>query len=113
MSESRARLIRVRVSDDEYQQIVARAERTHCFTLSEYVRRMALHGKIEVRQNRELDFETVDQLRRIGINLNQMTRKFHETGQQPPPELEPLLEKLSALVDEQIRLSLAAAGMGY
>ncbi len=49
MSESRARLIRVRVSDDEHQQIVVRAERTHCFTLSEYIRRMALHGKIEVR----------------------------------------------------------------
>ncbi len=55
----------------------------------------------------------MDQLRRIGINLNQMTRKFHETGQQPPPELEPLLEKLSVFVDEQIRRSLAAAGMSY
>ena len=108
MSESRARLIRVRVSDDEHQQIVVRAERTHCFTLSEYIRRMALHGKIEVRQSRAMDGETLDQLRRLGVNLNQMTRQFHETGQRPPSELEPLLKKLSALVDEQIRLALVA-----
>ena len=111
MSENRARLIRVRVSEEEHRTITTRAERTHCFSLSEYVRRMALHGKIEVRQSRELDGETLDQLRRLGVNLNQMTRQFHETGQRPPPELEPLLEKLGAFVDEQIRRSLAAAGI--
>lgn len=112
MSESRARLIRVRVSEEEHRTITARTERAHCFSLSEYVRRIALHGKIEVRQSRELDGEALDQLRRLGVNLNQMTRQFHETGQRPPPELEPLLEKLGAFVDEQIRRSLAANGVG-
>jgi hypothetical protein len=89
MSENRARLIRVRVSEEEHRTITARAKRTHCFSLSEYVRRMALHGKIEVRQSREMDGEILDQLRRLGVNLNQMTRQFHETGQRQASTLDP------------------------
>jgi len=33
MSENRARLIRVRVSEEEHRTITARAERAHCFSL--------------------------------------------------------------------------------
>jgi mobilization protein NikA len=40
----------------------------------------------------------LDQLRRLGNNLNQMVRHLHQTGELLPPDLEPLLKDIRDLI---------------
>jgi hypothetical protein len=54
-------------------------------TLSDFVRAMLVHGRLKVVQDvRQFDSELYDQLRRIGVNLNQAVYKLHSTGDAPP-----------------------------
>ncbi len=53
---------------------------------SNYGRKMLLTGQVVLLQTTRPDPATFDQLRRIGVNLNQAVYKFHATGE-PPPEL--------------------------
>lgn len=50
---------------------------------SEYMRRQALMGRVIVRERRVIDHATFDQLRRIGVNLNQLTRLANQAGEVP------------------------------
>ena len=49
------------------------------------------------------DFETVDQLRRIGVNLNQLARVANKTGYMLDG-LEEALAKVDQLLDRMIEL---------
>jgi hypothetical protein len=40
-----------------------------------------------------------DQLVRLGNNLNQMVRHLHRTGDPLPPDLEPLLKDIRAIIE--------------
>lgn len=62
---------------------------------SDYLRKLLLTGKVVVRENRSLDYATFDQLRRIGVNLNQLTRVANRTGNIPVelPEALALVER--------------------
>ena len=51
---------------------------------SEYGRKMLLTGKVVLVQTTKPDPATFDELRRIGVNLNQAVHKFHATGEVPP-----------------------------
>jgi hypothetical protein len=51
---------------------------------SEYIRRQALTGRVTVQEKRTLDPAVFDQIRRIGVNLNQLTRLAHKEGKIPP-----------------------------
>ena len=73
------RLPHIRCTEDEYAAVQRRAEQAGV-NLSVYVRDMALNGAVNVTQERRLDFKTADQLRRIGVNLNQQTKVFNATG---------------------------------
>lgn len=98
-TNKRTKRLTMRYTDTEYAAISSRAERAG-MTLSEYVRDMALSGKVEVHENRH-DFQTMDQLRRIGINLNQLTKVANATGD-IPPSLQTLTSKLTAFLDDFI-----------
>ena len=62
---------------------------------SAYARKMLLTGKVVRVQSQKPDPETMEELRRIGINLNQAVHKFHATGNAPPA-----LESAAAAVEE-------------
>ena len=47
---------------------------------SEYVRMQALRGQVVVQKKRGLDPAVFDELRRIGVNLNQLARRANQTG---------------------------------
>lgn len=47
---------------------------------SEYLRRQALDGRVVIQHRRALDHASFDQLRRIGVNLNQLTRIANQRG---------------------------------
>ena len=42
-------------------------------SLTDYARQQLLRGRVVVHKTRQLDHAVFDQLRRIGVNLNQLT----------------------------------------
>lgn len=86
----------VRCTKGEYASIQVRASQAN-MTVTEFIRRMALAGEVIVQESRH-DFQTVDQLRRIGININQQMVVLHST-REAPPELVRLWSKLETILD--------------
>lgn len=89
-------MLRCRMRPAEYLRIRRAAHKAN-MSLSDYSRRMLLSGTVTVPQTQTLDPEVFDQLRRIGINLNQAVRKLHSTGRIPPE-----LARASAVVESFI-----------
>ena len=87
----------IRCTVEEKQKIYDLSQKAG-LSISAYVREMAIKGKIVVRQN-DVDFESVQQLRKLGINLNQQTKKLNATGIMPY-ELKSLWKKLDNLLDK-------------
>jgi hypothetical protein len=89
-------MLRCRLRPAEYLRIQRAAQKAD-MSLSDYVRAMLLSGQVIVRQMQSLDPEAFDQLRRIGINLNQAVHKLHATGRIPPE-----LASAAAIVERYI-----------
>jgi mobilization protein NikA len=81
--DQRSEILRCRMRPAEYLRILRAAERSN-LSLSDYTRTMLLSGTVSVMPAKGPDPETFDQLRRIGINLNQAVHKLHATGRIPP-----------------------------
>ena len=79
----RTEAIACRLTAAERAQITMGARRAG-LTVSDYLRQQALVGRVVVREQRRLDHAAFDQIRRLGVNLNQLTRLAHQTGQIPP-----------------------------
>lgn len=90
------RLPAPRCTEEEYASVQAKAAQTGV-SVSEYLRRMALSGKVVVRQS-QADFDLIYQLKKIGVNINQQTRRLHEEGE-VPDELRHLWAKLDAALN--------------
>ena len=100
----RSRRIRrfvIRTSDDEQARIRANA-RAAGLPVSEYMRRMSIDGRLEVRRESAYGMSLASQLRRIGVNLNQLTRLAHIDGEFPRG-LPAVLRKLDGLLDRVLR----------
>ena len=80
---SRPYRITVRFTDMEYGLITDAAEETGV-TLSEYIRKMVLEGKIAIRYEVVADIPELQKLTaefgKIGSNLNQVARHFNSGG---------------------------------
>lgn len=90
----------IRVTEGEHAAIQGRAAQAG-MTMSEFVRQMALKGKINIRRSRH-DFETAEQLRRIGVNINQQTRRLNATGE-VPTMLRLLWSDLQKILDDILK----------
>jgi len=97
-SDNRERRLIFRATDDECACIAARADQAG-LSVSDYLRAVAVSGKVVVRQDAAPNVETVNQLRRIGVNLNQITRTIHTNGGRIPPELDRLCGKVGEALD--------------
>lgn len=71
------RLPHIRCTESEYASIQAKASQAG-MTLSSYVRQAALSGQVVVKESTE--DELLWQVRKIGTNLNQLTKRAHQTG---------------------------------
>lgn len=91
------RLPHIRCTESDLARIQRNAERAGYTNLSDYIRRMALDGQIVVRRE-STSFALVEQIRRLGVNVNQQTRKFNATGN-VPDELRRLWAKLETVLD--------------
>lgn len=89
----------VRCTEDEYAMIQSKAAQAG-ITVSEFLRRMALRGQITIRRS-TYGPAVAEQLRRIGVNINQQTKRFNSTDEMPP-ELYRLWQKLDVILNEII-----------
>ncbi len=89
----------VRCTADEKQHIKLKAAEAY-LSLSEYIRRMVFDGEIIIQQS-NFDFDTAQQLRKIGVNLNQQTKKLNSTGVMPV-ELKHVWQKLDKILDQMM-----------
>lgn len=67
---------------------------------SAYLREVAINGEIKGRAS-QLDIEILHELRRIGVNMNQLARRFNSTGRQPA-ELVSTCAKLETALDKMM-----------
>lgn len=81
-SESLTETLRCRMRPVEYFRVRRAAVRAN-MSLSEYARHMLLTGSVTVTERPGIDPALFDQLRRIGINLNQAVHRLHATGEIP------------------------------
>ena len=93
----KTRLIRLTETEDRRIREIAEAVQ---LTVSDYLRTIALHGKVQVHKEAALPFPLIQELNKIGVNLNQQTRKFNATGRSAPAALASTLDRLNALLDE-------------
>jgi hypothetical protein len=81
--EQRSETLRCRVRPADYLK-VRRAAEGAGLSVSEYARRLVLTGEVTIRHLHSMDAEAVEQIRKIGVNLNQAVHKLHATGKIPP-----------------------------
>lgn len=67
-------------------------------TITDFVRASALGKKLTVVQSTAPDFDTVEQLRRIGVNLNQIAKAMNAQQTMQPSELVSVCAKLETLL---------------
>ena len=77
--QNRDRMIKFRVTPEEYDLIQSKTELAGIQGMSAYIRKMAIDGyivKLELPELREM----VSLLRRFSSNLNQIARRVNSTG---------------------------------
>ena len=79
--------ILIRVSEEEKNKVQTMAKKEG-LSLSEYARKMMLHGQVI-----KVDPEDKKVLNGVANNLNQLTRFFNQTGERKP-ELETTLKQI-------------------
>ena len=99
--EKRDLRVAFRLSAPDAESLGARAKAAG-LSVGAYARMMALQGKVQVVQRREPDFELLDQLRRIGVNLNQLAREQHRRGHHDPDYLRALCTQIEGLLAQTI-----------
>lgn len=96
-AEKRTEILQIRVSPIERAKIEAKADQAD-LVMSEYLRAIALKPRVTIKQTRDLDFATREELRRVGVNLNQIAKAMN-AGQGLPASLAKTTEKLDAIFD--------------
>lgn len=70
----------VRCSESEYQKIQQLADELD-MSISEYIRSVAVNAQIKISKRENVfDPQLINQLRKIGTNLNQQTKKLNIFG---------------------------------
>jgi hypothetical protein len=103
-AERRECIMPMRCTEAERALIMARATSAG-ITASAYVRSMALTGQMVVQQSMLPDYALVEQWRRVGVNLNQLTHLANAGKDLPRDELVRVLAQVEALLDYGIGIA--------
>ena len=99
------RLPHVRCTEAEYQSAFDHAKRSGK-SLSAYMRELATTGRVVANDHTTdaplVSFELINQLQKVGVNINQLTRVAHATGGELPKALADAGEDLQAVLDQII-----------
>ena len=100
--------LKFRVTPEERELIEQKMEQLGTTNMAAYLRKMAVDGyavNLELPELREL----VSLLRRTSNNLNQLTRRVHETGRFYDADLEELRQSYDRLWDAAQKILTALA----
>ena len=99
----KARVVSFRVMDSEFARLAQRAAATN-MRVNELAKTLALSkpDKLKVETFMRYDPMLINELNRIGNNLNQMVKRFHMTGR-VSPNMEILCDRIDALIDEALK----------
>lgn len=78
--------VRIPLRPSDHVRLQSMADKAET-TITDFVRAAALGQKFTVVQSTAPDFETVEQLRRIGVNLNQIAKAMNAQETVQPSEL--------------------------
>ena len=108
VNRNRRILLKFYVSEKELEQIRMKMEQYSTNNLSAYLRKIAIDGYVVNLELPELG-EMVSLLRRSSNNLNQLTKRVHETGRFYDADLEDLRRDYDGLWEaaQKILRSLA------
>lgn len=80
--QQRSHQVRFRLTSAEWRRMTELATEAG-LSVPLFMRQAALDGKVVIRRSVGCDAQTFLELRRIGVNLNQLTRAYHITGEIP------------------------------
>ena len=108
VNRNRGILLKFYVSEKELEQIRMKMEQFSTNNLSAYLRKIAIDGYVVNLELPELG-EMISLLRRSSNNLNQLTKRVHETGRFYDADLEDLRRDYDGLWEaaQKILRSLA------
>jgi hypothetical protein len=95
-TDKRPRVVSFRMTEEEHARLEAKA-REAGQPIGEYARQAAEGGRIVARVSR-VDFALTDQIRRLGVNLNQIAKHVN-AGRSPPVYLERLCARVEAMLE--------------
>ena len=107
-NRTRSILLKFFVSQKELELIQAKMAQYGTENLSAYLRKIAIDGYVVNLELPELG-EMVSLLRRSSNNLNQLTRRVHETGRFYDADLEELRQSYDGLWDAAQRILTSLA----
>lgn len=100
-TEKRSEQVSVRLSPVELARLQDKADESRQ-SVTAFVRAAAMGKPVTVRQEQAGDFELRQELRRIGVNLNQIAKSLNARQQALPASLVATCEKLDALFDRMM-----------
>ncbi|MCP4371882.1 MAG: MobC family plasmid mobilization relaxosome protein, partial [Deltaproteobacteria bacterium] len=92
--------LEIRFTPSGYAKVADASEGAD-MTITDYARQQISNGQVIIHHTRKLDHATLDQLRRIGILLNQLTKTANATGK-ISPEIVRLSERIDRLIKRNI-----------
>lgn len=85
---NRAKMLNVRLTPEEFQQVLRKVQRTTCRRTSEYVRKLLLSEPVTINHRNQSFDEVMIELTRLrrdlataGNNLNQAVKRLHALSQ--------------------------------
>jgi hypothetical protein len=97
----REHIVSLRCTEAEHTALAERAAAVG-MTQSEYLRHMAVAGRVVVKHT-QTDTELTTELRRIGVNLNQIARVLNTLPTGAPPALMDTLQHLQRVLFARMR----------
>lgn len=100
-TDRRSEQVSVRLSPAELARLQGKADQSNQ-SVTAFVRAAAMGKPVTVRQEQAGDFELRQELRRIGVNLNQIAKALNARQQALPASLVTTCEKLDTLFDRML-----------
>lgn len=98
-AQRRTQQVSISLSPAEFAALKAKADRAET-NVTAFARSAALGQKVSVTESTAPDFLTRNELRRIGVNLNQIAKALNAQQEALPVSLVSACEKLDALFDQ-------------
>ena len=99
--ERHTETVRVSLRPADLAQLQANAAKAET-TITDFVRAAALGHRFKVVESTAPDFDTIHQLQRIGVNLNQIAKRMNQGQVVPESTIDRAIAKLETLLTEWI-----------